>query len=331
MSESLYEMLGVESSASSVELKKAFRVLALKLHPDKNPTDSDAATKFSALRQAYDVLSDPEKRERYDRTGVADVDESDSFWDAYAKFRGTKVTSEDVDTFLTEFRFSDQERKDVVAYCVERNGNVERILESIVGARDEDVERYKTILRQDLDDEEMVKKVDKCTILLETDLAESLQDDSEADDDEEEEEEEEEEEDDDGFIVRDDEVGVAVESDEDSSDNENDPRLDDVKKGDELECRWRGGNRWYACVIKGKRKRTFTVEYLRDGVVEKNVSRRHCRVRSAPRVVARTKKVDEMKRKRNRDEGDDDLASKIRRKNASRHESTIDSLMSKYC
>lgn len=64
-----YEVLGVSKSATQVELKKSYRKLALKHHPDKNPDDSEAEHKFKEAAEAYEVLSNNEKRQRYDRFG----------------------------------------------------------------------------------------------------------------------------------------------------------------------------------------------------------------------------------------------------------------------
>lgn len=61
-----YETLGVQNSATPEEIKKAFRVLALKFHPDRNPGDKKAEEKFKELAGAYEILSDPEKRREYD-------------------------------------------------------------------------------------------------------------------------------------------------------------------------------------------------------------------------------------------------------------------------
>lgn len=68
-----YEILGVGRNASKDELKKAYRKLALKYHPDKNPDDQDAEAKFKEAAEAYEVLRDESKRQRYDQYGHAGV------------------------------------------------------------------------------------------------------------------------------------------------------------------------------------------------------------------------------------------------------------------
>lgn len=76
MKRDYYEILGVSRSASSDEIKKAYRQMAMKYHPDKNPGDSAAEDKFKEAAVAYEVLSDSEKRSRYDRFGHQGVDGS---------------------------------------------------------------------------------------------------------------------------------------------------------------------------------------------------------------------------------------------------------------
>ena len=68
-----YEVLGVGKNATKDELKKAYRKLAIKYHPDKNPGDKEAEEKFKEAAEAYDVLSDDDKRRRYDQYGHAGV------------------------------------------------------------------------------------------------------------------------------------------------------------------------------------------------------------------------------------------------------------------
>ena len=64
-----YKILGVDKNASSDDIKKAYRKLARKLHPDLNPGDKDANKKFQEINEANEVLADPEKRAKYDKYG----------------------------------------------------------------------------------------------------------------------------------------------------------------------------------------------------------------------------------------------------------------------
>lgn len=72
MAEDYYKILGVDKKASTEDIKKVYRKLALKWHPDKNPNNKGAEEKFKKISEAYAVLSDQEKREQYDNFGSAD-------------------------------------------------------------------------------------------------------------------------------------------------------------------------------------------------------------------------------------------------------------------
>ena len=71
-----YDVLGVSKSASKDELKKSYRKLAMKYHPDRNPDDSEASEKFKELSEAYEILSDDQKRQTYDNFGHEGVNSS---------------------------------------------------------------------------------------------------------------------------------------------------------------------------------------------------------------------------------------------------------------
>ena len=76
-----YQTLGVSRNADDKEIKKAFRKLARQYHPDKNPGDKKSEEKFKEINEAYEVLSDPEKRQKYDQFG--------NDWDKFSRMGGT--------------------------------------------------------------------------------------------------------------------------------------------------------------------------------------------------------------------------------------------------
>ena len=69
-----YDVLGVDKGASAAEIKKAFRRVAMKFHPDRNPDGADAEDKFKEAQEAYEILGDDDKKAAYDRFGHAGVD-----------------------------------------------------------------------------------------------------------------------------------------------------------------------------------------------------------------------------------------------------------------
>ncbi|MEM9896981.1 MAG: DnaJ domain-containing protein, partial [Bacteroidota bacterium] len=85
-----YDVLGVSKSASKDEMKKAYRKIAIKYHPDKNPDDKEAEEKFKEAAEAYEVLSNDEKRQQYDRFGHQGVG------GAGGGFRGGGMNMEDI-------------------------------------------------------------------------------------------------------------------------------------------------------------------------------------------------------------------------------------------
>lgn len=74
-----YEILGLQKGASDEEIKKAFRKMAMKYHPDRNQNNKEAENRFKEINEAYSILSDPEKKSKYDRFGHAGVDPNTGF------------------------------------------------------------------------------------------------------------------------------------------------------------------------------------------------------------------------------------------------------------
>ena len=142
---SLYELLRIAPTATDKEVRKAYLVLSRAVHPDRNPSPH-AQQDFIALKKAYDILSEATKRERYDRTGQVD-DESQSFADAYERYRGVPISDDDIVSYMESYRNSEAEQQDLLDYFEAHRGDVSRILGSVVGSTDKDIPRFVKFLK----------------------------------------------------------------------------------------------------------------------------------------------------------------------------------------
>ena len=143
----LYDMLGVSQTASQAEIKKAYHRLALVNHPDKCPDDPNASDKFQKLQKAYEVLSNPKKRSRYDEygdDGEGDAFKTDEWLEAYDYYRNLhpEVTKQDYKSFAQRYYNSAEEQADLIEFYNDHEGNITKILEFIMCSRNEDVPRF---------------------------------------------------------------------------------------------------------------------------------------------------------------------------------------------
>ncbi|WVZ06873.1 hypothetical protein V8G54_020219 [Vigna mungo] len=148
---SLYQVLGVERTASHQEIKKAYYKLALRLHPDKNPGDEEAKEKFQQLQKVISILGDEEKRALYDQTGCVDDDDlaGDVVQNLQEFFRTMykKVTEADIEEFETNYKGSDSEKNDLMDLYKKCKGNMNRLFCSMLCSDPKfDSHRFKDIL-----------------------------------------------------------------------------------------------------------------------------------------------------------------------------------------
>eukprot|EP00919_Chromeraceae_sp_WS-2016_P059612 GHVR01141644.1.p1 GENE.GHVR01141644.1~~GHVR01141644.1.p1 ORF type:complete len:260 (-),score=72.71 GHVR01141644.1:227-1006(-) len=138
----LYDLLGVECTSTQGEICKAYRVMALKVHPDKNPDDINAKNNFQALTQAYEILRNESARMNYDENGLEE--EGEIFDTAYDYYRHIypKIDIKDIESFESTYRMSNDETDDLINFYNKNKGDVSRLLDYIPLSTADDVNRY---------------------------------------------------------------------------------------------------------------------------------------------------------------------------------------------
>lgn len=122
-----YEILGVSRGASADEIKKAYRALTKKYHPDRNPGNAEAEAKYKEINEANEVLSDPQKRAQYDQFGYVGDVPPDGFGGAGGGFGGQTFTQEDIGDLFGDFfgGFGGTRRRSASPNAPTRGGDLE--------------------------------------------------------------------------------------------------------------------------------------------------------------------------------------------------------------
>lgn len=155
----LYEVIGTTKEATEAEVRRGYYKVSLTVHPDRVPDDPQATTKFQTLGKVYAVLSDKDLRAIYDEQGIVDEDE-DSIdrnrdWTEYWRVLFPKITLQDILDFEKSYKGSKEEEEDLRRVYNESEGNMTKIMESMLCSVEEDEERYRAILQSAIDQEEI--------------------------------------------------------------------------------------------------------------------------------------------------------------------------------
>mmetsp|Transcript_13495 Transcript_13495/g.20282 ORF Transcript_13495/g.20282 Transcript_13495/m.20282 type:complete len:246 (+) Transcript_13495:122-859(+) len=148
---SLYEILGISKTASCEQIKKSYKKLALKHHPDKGGDPE----KFKALSMVHSILSDESRRRSYDTSGDIDGEEMCSdlgFWYHYFRDRFPQFSTADIDSFGAKYKGSEEEKQDILKAYTKYSGNFEHIMECVMLAEEVDRSRIAAIIDQAIDD-----------------------------------------------------------------------------------------------------------------------------------------------------------------------------------
>eukprot|EP00603_Paraphysomonas_imperforata_P008954 CAMPEP_0114439790 /NCGR_PEP_ID=MMETSP0103-20121206/15398_1 /TAXON_ID=37642 ORGANISM="Paraphysomonas imperforata, Strain PA2" /NCGR_SAMPLE_ID=MMETSP0103 /ASSEMBLY_ACC=CAM_ASM_000201 /LENGTH=316 /DNA_ID=CAMNT_0001610599 /DNA_START=92 /DNA_END=1039 /DNA_ORIENTATION=+ len=163
--DTLYVLLGTSSDASIDEIKRSYRRMALKHHPDRGGD----AEKFKALSAIHSILTDDDRRKVYDETGDVDggitddiSDESFEFWDNYFRALFPKVTVADITSFSERYKGSTgeissdcNERQDILDAYQQHEGHFDRIMECVMLAEEDDEARITAVISEAIESGEV--------------------------------------------------------------------------------------------------------------------------------------------------------------------------------
>jgi len=156
--QTLYEVLGVDRKASESEIKKAYRRMALRCHPDQNKSET-ATEEFQYLSRCHEILSNSSKRGIYDETGSmaaaegeGSAGESAAAMDAEAYWRiiFPKISLEDIEEYRKKYEGGEEEKEDLITAYKQYNGNLQSVFESVPFASSSSVSRLCSILHKEL-------------------------------------------------------------------------------------------------------------------------------------------------------------------------------------
>ena len=226
-----YKLLNVERDATPKQIRKAYYALSRLVHPDRN-TAPDAVESFQALNKAWGILSDPDKRKLFDKTGCTDQD-SEAFWNAYQQYRTVypEVTAEDVEAFAKSYRNSDEEKTDLRDYYNQKKGDISLIMATIMCSETTDADRFVAFYESEISQGTLQRtEIYDQTRNTCGDIDLDHIDDMEEDDEEEEEEEDEGEDDEmNDFIVPDNKMKMIEEA-EAEMEEEEEEEVEEVKQ-----------------------------------------------------------------------------------------------------